>query len=115
MEESRPRSHAVVLHASCSYHGKPCLPGIRLIDSMMEATASLGTVLPEDFGLQASVDIEGCPRRCQLVVSAEGRSASVFCGSEMLAEASSSRAIRYATALPDPSDVARSPLVRHGR
>lgn len=115
MEKSRTRSHAVILHGSCSLHGKPCLPGIRLMDSIMEATASLRSLLSDDFNLVASVEIQGCPRPCQLVISVEGRSASVFCGSEMLAEARNCSVDRLVSTVAAPSDIVRNPLVRHGR
>lgn len=87
MDSKRQTRHAVILHAYCDLDGRPCRPGINLVQSMMHAVRAIGPSLPEDFYLEAEVEIDTCPRVCSLSLKAEGRSACVCREGNMLAEA----------------------------
>lgn len=86
MDRKTSAGQAIILHGHCDLTGKPCLPGIHLIQSMMQATRSIGQALPEDFRFEAEVEIGTCPRLCGLAVSAEGRAVAVSRGDQLLAE-----------------------------
>ena len=86
MQKKRPSQPAVMLRGYCDLTGKPCLPGIHLLQSMIQATQSIGDALPDDFFLEAVIDIDTCPRACQLALKAEGQTARIACGDNLLAE-----------------------------
>lgn len=88
MDRKTSTGQAIILRGYCDLTGKPCLPGIHLIQSMVQATRSIGEALPDDFRLEAEIEVGICPRLCGLTLRAEGRAATVSRGDRILAETS---------------------------
>lgn len=86
MDRKTSAGQAIILRGHCDLTGRPCLPGIHLIQSMMQATRSIGEALPADFRLEAEIEIGTCPRPCGLTLSAEGRAVAVSRSGQLLAE-----------------------------
>jgi hypothetical protein len=87
MQTRRCFQHAVTVHEYCDLLNRPCRPAINLVQAMMQAVESLGEARPDDFGLEAEIAIETCPRVCSLTLTADGPSVSVSRRSVILASA----------------------------
>lgn len=68
---------AVIADGRCDLNGLPCLQALNLARQMARASASLDHALPEDFGVEAHVDIAECLRPCRLSMSVAGGCVSV--------------------------------------
>ena len=60
---------AVIADGRCDLNGLPCLRALNLARQMARASASLDNALPEDFSVEAHVDIAECLRPCRLSIS----------------------------------------------
>ena len=85
---------AVIADGRCDLNGLPCLRALNLARQMARASASLDNALPEDFSVEAHVDIAECLRPCRLSMSVAGGCVAALAGAAavMLAHLSAGRA-----------------------
>jgi hypothetical protein len=108
MQKSKHFRHAVTVHDYCDLLSRPCRPTINLVQAMMHAVESLGEAMLDDFGLEAEIAVETCPRICGLKLTAEGPSATVARDSVTLASTEATLLTRGAFRMSELVDLTGS-------